>query len=194
MQRSSNKSQFRLHRVHALEVEGLIFISLGKVPIPFDPAHQTSGALLKPQGSTARGARPSITSSSKLKLVWENNRECYHCNLNHPQYIKANFDHYTLMMRHRGFARKSPEVVARTEKKWAAAGLHQQPRQTGMASFRCPTQHLVSANRTPLVNGWVSESMDGHRSRPLMGDYVSRMWARCRITAQFLEPSSSTTA
>ena len=28
------------------------------------------------------------------KIVWENNRECYHCNVNHPQYIKANFDHY----------------------------------------------------------------------------------------------------
>ena len=31
---------------------------------------------------------------SNWKLVWENNRECYHCNVNHPQYIKANFDHY----------------------------------------------------------------------------------------------------
>ena len=28
------------------------------------------------------------------KLVWENNRECYHCNVNHPQYIKANFDRF----------------------------------------------------------------------------------------------------
>ena len=28
------------------------------------------------------------------KLVWDNNRECFHCNVNHPQYIKANFDHY----------------------------------------------------------------------------------------------------
>ena len=26
--------------------------------------------------------------------MWENNRECYHCNVNHPQYIKANFDHF----------------------------------------------------------------------------------------------------
>jgi len=26
------------------------------------------------------------------KLVWENNRECWHCNVNHPQYVKANYD------------------------------------------------------------------------------------------------------
>ena len=32
--------------------------------------------------------------AANWKIVWENNRECYHCNVNHPQYIKANFDHY----------------------------------------------------------------------------------------------------
>ena len=36
----------------------------------------------------------TIIEKGNWKLVWENNRECYHCNLNHPQYIKANFDHY----------------------------------------------------------------------------------------------------
>ena len=28
------------------------------------------------------------------KLVWENNRECFHCARCHPQYVKANFDIY----------------------------------------------------------------------------------------------------
>ena len=28
-----------------------------------------------------------------------------------------------------------------------------------------------SANRTPLVEGWVSETMDGQQAAPLMGDY-----------------------
>ena len=27
------------------------------------------------------------------ELVWENNRECGHYNANHPQYVKANYDH-----------------------------------------------------------------------------------------------------
>src|SRR6266705_747865 len=26
------------------------------------------------------------------KLVWENNRECWHCAANHPQYVRANWD------------------------------------------------------------------------------------------------------
>ena len=52
MQPDLDKSQFGLHRVHAREVEGLIFISLGKEPIPFETAYQTLAPLLKPQGFT----------------------------------------------------------------------------------------------------------------------------------------------
>ena len=30
--------------------------------------------------------------AANWKLVMENNRECYHCDVNHPQYVKANYD------------------------------------------------------------------------------------------------------
>ena len=51
---------------------------------------------LKPQGfARAKVAKlVDYEIAANWKLVWENNRECYHCNVNHPQYIKANFDHY----------------------------------------------------------------------------------------------------
>ena len=40
MQPDLDKSQLGLHRVHACEVAGLIFISLARVPLPFQPARQ----------------------------------------------------------------------------------------------------------------------------------------------------------
>lgn len=32
--------------------------------------------------------------AANWKLVWENNRVGYHCNVNHPQCLKANFNHF----------------------------------------------------------------------------------------------------
>ena len=57
---------------------------------------QTIAPVARPQG-LARAKVAKIMDfdvQANWKLVWENNRECYHCNVNHPQYIKANFDHY----------------------------------------------------------------------------------------------------
>ncbi len=186
MQPDLDKSQFGLHRVHALEVEGLIFISLGKEPIPFEPAYQTLAPLLKPQGFNRAKVAKAVDYLVKAnwKLVWENNRECYHCNLSHPQYIKANFDHYNTDDATPRVRQEITEVVARAEKKWAAAGLAPSHKQTGMAVFPDAKRNIwFSANRTPLVNGWVSESMDGKQVAPLMGDYVQPDVGTLRVRA-----------
>jgi len=118
------------------------------------------------------------------KLVWENNRECYHCNLNHPQYIKANFDHYNTDDATPRVRKEITEVVARTERKWAAVGLAPTHKQTGMAVFPDAAHNIwFSANRTPLVDGWVSESMDGRQVAPLMGDYGQADVGTLRVRA-----------
>src|SRR4030095_3125269 len=90
------KDQFPLVPVGSHEIEGLIFISLASKPARFDMARDCLSPLLQPQ----RLCRAKLAHSEEYvvnanwKLVWENNRECYHCNANHPEYIKANFDHY----------------------------------------------------------------------------------------------------
>jgi Rieske 2Fe-2S family protein len=105
--------------------------------------------------------------------VWENNRECYHCNVNHPQYIKANFDHYNADDTSARTAQRIADAVARSEEKWAAAGLAVSHRQTGMTQFPDVERNCwYSANRTPLVENYVSETMDGRQVAPLMGDYT----------------------
>ena len=174
MQSDLKKEDFGLHAIHAREVEGLIFISLAHAPTPFEAAAQSLAPLLAPQGF--RRARVAKTADylvkANWKVVWENNRECYHCNVNHPQYIKANFDHYNTDDTTPRIREQIGEVVGRSERKWARAGLATTHKQTGMTTFPDAKRKIwFSANRTPLVDGWVSESMDGKQVAPLMGDY-----------------------
>ena len=174
MQEDLDKSQFGLHRLHVREVAGLIFISLAKTPLPFESASELFSTLAKPQGLTRAKLAKAIDYVVKAnwKLVWENNRECFHCNLNHPQYIKANFDHYNTDDATAGIRAEMTAAVERSEKKWAAAGLAVTHRQTGMSIFPDADKKIwYSANRTPLIEGYVSESMNGQQVAPLMGDY-----------------------
>jgi len=174
MQESLDKSQFGLKRVHLEEVEGLIFISLASKPADFGPAREALAPLLRPQGfRRARVARTAdYLVKANWKLVWENNRECYHCNLNHPQYIKANFDHYNVDDAMPRIREQMTRAAARVEAKWAEAGLAATHKDTGMTMFPDAERNIwFSANRTPLVEGWVSETMDGQQAAPLMGDY-----------------------
>jgi Rieske 2Fe-2S family protein len=169
-----DKAQFSLHSVHAREVEGLIYISLASKPSDFGVAQGLLGSAFKPQGmSRARVAKTvDYEIQANWKLVWENNRECYHCNANHPQYIKANFDHYNADDRTERVRKRIDAQVTRSEAKWAASGLAVSHKQTGMTRFPDAERNIwFSANRTALVEGWVSETMDGRQAAPLMGDY-----------------------
>lgn len=174
MPESLDKSQFALRRVHAREVAGLIFISLAETPWPFEPAAELLISLLHPQGFRRAKVAHAIDYrvNANWKLVWENNRECFHCNVNHPQYIKANFDHFNADDTTPGIREAMAEAVGRSEQKWAAAGLAVTHTQTGMTKFPDAEHNIwFSANRTPLVDGYVSETMDGKQVAPLMGDY-----------------------
>src|SRR5207245_4242715 len=158
----------------AEEIGGLIFISLAKVPPPLSPARAALAPLLKPQGFVRAKVAKAVDYLVKAnwKLVWENNRECYHCNLNHPQYIKANFDHYNADDTTPRVREEIASAVAHNEGKWAAAGLGVTHTQTGMAKFPDADNNVwFSANRTPPVEGYVSETMDGKQVAPLMGGY-----------------------
>jgi Rieske 2Fe-2S family protein len=106
------------------------------------------------------------------KVVWENNRECYHCNLNHPQYIKANFDHYNADDTTPRIREQMGQAAARVAERWSAQGIPTHG-QTGMTTFPDAERGIwFSANRTPLVEGWQSESMDGAPVAPRMGEYL----------------------
>ena len=184
MPKDFDRRAFALHAVSLREVEGLIYISLAAQPLEFEPAEELLTAMARPQGFTRAKVAQIIDYDiqANWKLVWENNRECWHCNANHPQYIKANFDHYNSDDTPKRIQEEIATVVARSEKEWAAAGLAISHKQTGMTVFPDADHNIwFSANRTPLVEGYVSETMDGRQAAPLMGDYTGATVGTLRL-------------
>jgi Rieske 2Fe-2S family protein len=170
-----DKSNFSLKKVHCEQMDGLIFISLAERPPPFAPARELMAPFLQPQGFERGKVAKQLDYEihANWKLVWENNRECFHCNVNHPQYIKANWDHYNADDTSAEVKAEIDRVLEKNEKKWASAGLAVSHRRTGMTEFPDAERGIwYSANRTALVEGWVSESMDGRQVSTLMGAYT----------------------
>jgi Rieske 2Fe-2S family protein len=184
MQDDVCKEDLGLLRAHVREVEGLIYVSLSDEPPDFGEAAAAIAPFARPQGlNRAKVAKVvDYDVAANWKLVWENNRECYHCNVNHPQYIKANFDHYNADDVSERVQSRIDSAVARSEAKWAAAGLAVSHRTGGMTQFPDAERNCwFAANRTPLVDGFVSESLDGRQVAPLMGDYTDADVGTLRI-------------
>jgi Rieske 2Fe-2S family protein len=184
MQDDIDKSQLGLLRAQAREIAGLVYVSLADDPPRFDEAAEAIDEFAQPQGLDRAKVAKTVDYDvpANWKLVWENNRECYHCNVNHPQYIKANFDHYNADDMTRRIQSRMEAAVTRSEEKWSQAGLAVSHRRTGMAQFPDAERNCwFAANRTPLVDGYVSETMDGRQVAPLMGDYTDADVGTLRI-------------
>lgn len=176
MQEDIDKRQLGLLPVHLRAVEGMLYICLADSPPDFDRAYEAMAPVARPQGLTAAKAKVAkivdYDVEANWKIVWENNRECYHCNANHPQYIRANYDHYNADDTSDAVRQRMDMEVRRSEEKWRGAGLAVSHKQTGMTCFPDPDSDTwFSANRTVLADGYVSESMDGRPVSTLMGDY-----------------------
>ncbi len=175
MQEDLDKSELGLKSAHVRVTAGLVFVSLAEQPPPFEEADELIGTIARPQGLERAKVAKTVDYevAANWKLIWENNRECYHCNVNHPQYIKANFDHYNADDINERIQAQIDTAVTRSEAKLSAAGLAISHRQSGMALFPDADRNCwFSANRTPLVEGYVSETMEGKQVAPLMGDYT----------------------
>lgn len=84
-------SQHGLKPVHCRDVAGLVYICLAEVAPDFD----TFADIVRPylgvhDLSNAKVAfQSTIIENGNWKLVWENNRECYHCAGNHPDLCRT---------------------------------------------------------------------------------------------------------
>jgi Rieske 2Fe-2S family protein len=170
-----DKAQLGLKPLHAEVVAGMIYVSLAATPPAFDGLREHFAAAAAPQGfERARVARiMEYEVESNWKLVWENNRECFHCVPCHPQYTRANFDAHEEEFASESIRRKMAAAVARTQTRWAAQGIAVTHAKGGLAPFPDPDHDTwYAADRTVLAEGWDTESMDGRRVAPLMGDYA----------------------
>ena len=184
MQDDVDKSQLGLLRAQVRELEGLIFVSLADDPPDFGDVQEQIGPIVKPQGINRASVAKIVDYEvpANWKLLWENNRECYHCNVNHPQYIKANFDHFNADDTNERTQTRIERAVARSQEKWTSTGLAVSHHRGGMTQFpNAEKNGWFAANRTPLVEGYVSETMDGRQVAPLMGDYTDADVGTLRI-------------
>jgi glycine betaine catabolism A len=174
MDADRDKSQLGLKPLHVAAVAGLIYVSLAQTPPDVDGLRRDFAAAAAPQGfERARIAHVvDYEVDANWKLVWENNRECLHCIPCHPQYVKANFDVVDEHNVSPAMQQRIDAATARIAPKWQQAGESVLHAQGGLATFPDPERgRWFASSRTPLAEGFVTESMDGTRVAPLMGDY-----------------------
>ena len=84
-------AKFNLRPVHLRELCGLVFVCLAETPADFDAFAELARPYLEVHDlHRAKVAHTtSIVEKGNWKLVWENNRECYHCGGAHPSLCKS---------------------------------------------------------------------------------------------------------
>ncbi len=158
-----DKSQHGLKPVHCETVGGYIFICLADEAPDFAPYRDLAEPYLVRHrlGETKVAFESTIVEKGNWKLVWENNRECYHCAANHPELCRT----YPEAPSATGVqgAKDDPAIAAH----WAkceASGLPSEFRMSPSGQFRLA--------RMPLIDDAESYTMSGARAvrRPLSGD------------------------
>jgi glycine betaine catabolism A len=86
-----DRKRLGLKPVHCQSVAGYVFVCLATPAPDFDALRVRLETYLGPHRlEQAKVAFEStITEKANWKLVWENNRECYHCGANHPQLCRT---------------------------------------------------------------------------------------------------------
>ncbi|MDK1488763.1 aromatic ring-hydroxylating dioxygenase subunit alpha [Sinorhizobium sp. 7-81] len=145
-------AEHSLKPVHCETVGGYIFISLADKPMDFQPFRDMVAGYLAPHrlGETKVAYESTIVEKGNWKLVWENNRECYHCAANHPELCRT-YPEAPTVTGVQG-AMNDPEIGAHWEK-CEAAGLP--------STFRIAPTGQFRMTRMPLINGAESYTMSG---------------------------------
>jgi glycine betaine catabolism A len=81
-----DRSRYGLRPVNCARVAGYIWVCVAQVAPDFEPFAAQAEPYLRPHNlQDAKVAFEStLVERANWKLVWENNRECYHCPANHP--------------------------------------------------------------------------------------------------------------
>ncbi len=184
MQKEINSKNLGLLPIATEDLAGLIYLNLAEQPKDFNQARTKMEQMLRPQGINRSRIAKAVNYNVKAnwKLIWENNRECYHCNINHPQYIKANYDHYNNDDTPDRLTAKIKAKSKQSEENWGEQGLEITHQNSGMSIFPSSgNDGWFSINRTLLSDGYVSETMDGKQVAPLMGDYKDNSVGTLRL-------------
>lgn len=155
-----DRTRFGLRPLHCETVGGYIFVCLGADAPDFAPIRKQLEPYLAPHRlAEARVAFEStIIEEGNWKLVWENNRECYHCAVNHPELARVYPDTPTITSV--SGAADDPNIVEHWHR-CEAAGLPGQ--------FQLSPDGQLRTARMPLLASTVSYTSSGEPAvkRPL---------------------------
>jgi Rieske 2Fe-2S family protein len=161
-----DRARLGLKKVHCESVGGYIFVCLSDSPPSFAAARTQLEAYLAPHRlQEARVAYEStIVEEANWKLVWENNRECYHCAVNHPELGRVYPDTPTVTS---VSGADTDPFVAGHWRQCASAGLP--------GTFELSQDGQIRSARMPLLGNAVSYTSAGTAAvmRPLSSDIPS---------------------
>jgi len=146
------RARFSLKSVHCESVAGYIFVCLGTEAPDFASVRAQLEPYLAPHRlAEARVAFEStIIEEGNWKLVWENNRECYHCAVNHPELARTFPDTPSVNSVHG--AERDKNIVAHWQH-CEAAGLP--------SAFKISSDGQLRTARMPLLGTAVSYTNTG---------------------------------
>jgi Rieske 2Fe-2S family protein len=161
------RAELGLRPVHLVDAGGLLFFSLADAPPDFSEAADTIRRKIAPHAIPRAKIAHVVDYVVKAnwKVVFQNNRECYHCPPNHKEYNTAAYD----VMRDNAIIDPSLQpamdaIIDKANARFRALGLDEGDASSNMTgrNWRC--------HRTPVREGFVTQSMDGKMVSSLMGD------------------------
>ncbi|GGO53757.1 Rieske 2Fe-2S family protein [Roseovarius pacificus] len=158
-------SQHGLKPVHCRELEGLIYICLAAEAPDFEAFATLARPYLAVHDlKNAKVAHETtIVENGNWKLVWENNRECYHCGGNHPGLCRSFTDDPTVTGIEEGAT--PPHLQAHFDR-LEAQGYPSQFRMSGDMQYRLARMPLLPGAKSftmdlqPAVSKWLGEVRD----------------------------------
>lgn len=155
-------AQHGLKPVHCRELAGLVYICLADDAPDFDAFSDLARPYLEPHdlGNAKVAHQSSIIENGNWKLVWENNRECYHCSGNHPSLCRTFPEDPTLVNVDDGLPLQLEAHVKRMEA------------QGWPSRFRMSDNMQYRMSRIPLLDGAESYTMDG---KVAVGKFLGRI-------------------
>src|SRR5271165_1364992 len=147
-----DRSQHGLKRLHCEHVGGYVWICLAADAPDFNDFRTGIAPYIAPHDLSAAkvAAESTIVENGNWKLVWENNRECYHCSPNHPELCKT-FPDAPSVTGVEGAM--SDPLIAEHRQRCETAGLP--------SRFALSDDGQWRAARMPLLRGAVSYTMSG---------------------------------
>ena len=144
---SLDRSSLGLKPVHLQEVGSYVFISVAATPPAFEPVREMVARYSEPfaLSDTKVAFQSRIVERANWKIVWENNRECYHCAGNHPELSRS-------------FPSSSSGSLPSTEE----IAFSEHAESLGMPSaFARADDFQYRATRLPFVSGAASMTLSG---------------------------------